>query len=103
MLQSKQNSFSAKDMHVSVPKDRGTQRLELKKSLTPKRPVSAKKSSWMGQERVQSDITDTFEEHVPPAENIIMGNQNERSSRMKRGSEFESGTFTIFCRIRVLL
>ena len=57
----------------------------------------------MGQERVQSDITDTFEEHVPPAENIIMGNQNERSSRMKRGSEFESGTFTIFCRIRVLL
>ena len=103
MLQSKQNSFSEKDMHVSVPKERGTQRLELKKSLTPKRPVSAKKSSWMGQERVQSDITDTFEEHVPPAENIIMGNQDERSSRMKRGSEFESGTFTIFCRIRVLL
>ena len=103
MLQSKRNSFSEKDMHVSVPKERGTQRLELKKSLTPKRPVSAKKSSWMGQERVQSDITDTFEEHVPPAENIIMGNQNERSSRMKRGSEFESGTFTIFCRIRVLL
>lgn len=103
MLQSKQNSFSEKDMHVSVPKERGTQRLELKKSLTPKRPVSAKKSSWMGQERVQSDITDTFEEHVPPAENIIMGNQNERSSRMKRGSEFESGTFAIFCRIRVLL
>lgn len=88
-LQSKHDSFSEKDL--SVPKEKGAQRVELKKSLTPQRPVSAKNSSWMGQHRVQYDITDTFEEHVPIEENIITGNQNERSSRTKRGSDFESG------------
>lgn len=37
-----------KDMYVFVFKDRGIQRLELKKSFILKRFVSVKKSFWMG-------------------------------------------------------
>ena len=89
-LRSKQDSLTEKD--ISGPKEQGAQRVQLKKRLTPQRPISAKKGSWMGQQRVQSDITDTFEEHVPSAENIITGTPDDRSFRKKGASDIDSGT-----------
>jgi len=40
---------------------------------------------------VQSDITDTFEEHVPSTAENIIETQDERGFRKKDASHFDSG------------
>lgn len=48
-------------------------KVQLKKSLTPQRPASGKKSSLLAQlrQKARADVSDTFEEHVPSKENIF--------------------------------
>ena len=76
---------------VSGSKEQGVQKVQLKKSLTPQRPMSAKKGSLMTKLKVQSDITDTFEEHVPSTAENIIEMQDERGFRKKDASGFDSG------------
>ena len=87
-LQSRQSSSTKKAL--SGPKEEGAQRVQLKKSLTPQRPISAKKGSFMTKLKAQPDITDTFEEHVPSTENIIE-TPDERGFRKKGASAFDAG------------
>lgn len=88
-LPSKQGSLTNKKA-LSGSKEQGVQKVQLKKNLTPQRPMSAKKGSLMTKLKAQSDITDTFEEHVPSSENII-GTQDERGFRKKGASDFDTG------------
>lgn len=55
-----------------VSEDR-SQKVKLKKSLTPQRPVSSKKGSLLAQlrQKAHGEVTADFEEHVPPVENVI--------------------------------
>ena len=76
---------------VSGSKEQGVQKVQLKKSLTPQRPMSAKKGSLMTKLKVQSDITDTFEEHVPSTAENIIEIQDPRGFRKKDASGFDSG------------
>lgn len=77
---------------LSGPKEQGAQRVQLKKSLTPQRPMSAKKGSLMAQLKAKSDITDTFEEHVPLTTENIIGTQDDRSGfRKKDALDFDTG------------
>lgn len=76
---------------VSESKEQGVQKVHLKKSLTPQRPMSAKKGSLMTKLKVQSDITETFEEHVPSTAENIIDTQDERGFRKKDASGFKSG------------
>ena len=89
-LPSKQGSFTNKKS-LSGSKEQGVQKVQLKKSLTPQRPVSAKKGSLMTKLTAQSDITDTFEEHVPSTAENIIGTQDDRVFRKKGASDFDSG------------
>lgn len=79
---------------LSGPKEQGAQRVQLKKSLTPQRPMSAKKGSFMAKLKAQSDIRDTFEEHVPSTENIIE-TPDERGFRKKGASASDTGKYII--------
>ena len=87
---SKQGSLTNKKA-LSGSKEQGIQKMQLKKSLTPQRPMSAKKSSLMTKLKVQSGITDTFEEHVPSTAENIIGTQDGRGFRKKGASDFDSG------------
>ena len=89
-LPSKQGSLTNKKT-LPGSKEQGVQKVQLKKSLTPQRPVSAKKGSLMTKLKVQSDITGTFEEHVPSTEENIIGTQDDRAFRKKGASDFDSG------------
>ena len=86
-LPSKQGSLTNKKV-LSGSKEQGVQKVQLKKSLTPQRPMSAKKGSLMTKLKAQSDITDTFEEHVPLTAGNIIGTQDDRK---KLASDFDSG------------
>lgn len=63
----------------------GSQRLLLKKSLTPQRPMSGKKGSLLAQlrQKAQANATATFEEHVPPGENVVSTLAEDRGIRKK--------------------
>ena len=89
-LPSKQGSVTNKKT-LPGSKEQGVQKVQLKKSLTPQRPMSAKKGSLMTKLKVQSDITETFEEHVPSTAESIIGTQNDRVLRKKGASDFDSG------------
>ena len=89
-LPSKQGSLTNKKA-LSGSKEQGIQKVQLKKSLTPQRPMSAKKGSLMTKLKVQSGITDTFEEHVPSTAENIIGTQDGRGFRKKGASDFDSG------------
>ena len=91
-LSSRQGSL-AKKGH-SRANEHGAQKVQLKKSLTPQRPTSGKKGSLLAQlrQKATSDIVDTFEEHVPPTENVIEIASDDRSFRRKsdRGNTRET-------------
>lgn len=89
-LPSKQGSLANKKA-LSGSKEQGVQKVQLKKSLTPQRPMSAKKGSLMTKLKAQSDITDTFEEHVPSTAENIIGIQDDRVFKKKGASDFDSG------------
>lgn len=91
-LSSRQGSPTKKAL--SGPKEQGAQRVQLKKSLTPQRPMSAKKGSFLTKLKAQSDITDTFEEHVPSTENIIE-TPDERGFRKKGASASDTGEYIL--------
>lgn len=82
-LSSKQGSLSKKV--PSGSSEHGSQRVQLKKSLTPQRPMSGKKGSLLSQlrQKAQGDATDTFEEHVPTVENVIGTTTDDRGFRKK--------------------
>ena len=82
-LSSKQGSLSKKV--PSGSSEHGTQRVQLKKSLAPQRPMSGKKGSLLSQlrQKAQADATDTFEEHVPTVENVIGTTTDDRGVRKK--------------------
>jgi len=84
---SKQGSVTNKKV-LSGSKEQGVQKVQLKKSLTPQRPMTAKKGSFMTKLKAQSDITDTFEEHVPSTAENIIGAQDDRKNS---ASDFDSG------------
>ena len=89
-LPSKQGSLTNKKT-LPGSKEHGIQKVQLKKSLTPQRPMSAKKGSLLSKLKMQSDITDTFEEHVPSTADNIIGTQDDRGFRKKGASDFDSG------------
>ena len=89
-LPSKQGSLTNKKT-LPGSKEQGVQKVQLKKSLTPQRPMSAKKGSLMTKLKAQSDITDAFEDHVPSAAENIIGTQGDRGFRKKGASDFDSG------------
>lgn len=62
-------------------------KVQLKKSLTPQRPASGKKSSLLAQlrQKARADITDTFEEHVPSEENIFETGSGDGDFYSRRG------------------
>lgn len=68
----------------SGSKEHGSQRMQLKKSLTPQRPMSGKKGSLLAQlrQKAHADVTDTFQEHVPSTENVIGTAQDDRGEIM---------------------
>lgn len=73
-----------------VSEDR-PQKVKLKKSLTPQRPMSGKKGSLLAQlrQKAHGELTADFEEHVPPVENVIStGTEDGRST--KKGA-FDTG------------
>ena len=82
-LSPKQGSLSKKV--PSGSSEHGTQRVQLKKSLTPQRPMSGKKGSLLTQlrQKAQADATDTFEEHVPTVENVIGTAADDRGFKKK--------------------
>ena len=82
-LSSKQGALAKKV--PSGPSEHGTQRVQLKKSLTPQRPMSAKKGSLLTQlrQKAQAGVTDTFEEHVPAVENVVGAASDDRGFRKK--------------------
>ena len=66
-----------------VSEDR-PQKVKLKKSLTPQRPMSGKKGSLLAQlrQKAHGELTADFEEHVPPVENVIStGTEDGRSTK----------------------
>jgi len=91
-LSSRQESPSKKG--PSGPNEHGAQRMQLKKSLTPQRPLSGKKGSLLAElgQKAHSDITNTFEEHVAPTENVISTASDDKGLR-KKGT-VDTGKYT---------
>lgn len=88
-LSSKQETPAKKG---SGPNEHGAHRVQLKKSLTPQRPMSGKKGSLLAQlrQKAQADVTDNFEEHVPSMENVISTGASDRGFRRK--DAWDAGT-----------
>ena len=78
-MSSAKGSLTKKDVSEDRP-----QKVKLKKSLTPQRPMSGKKGSLLAQlrQKAHGELTADFEEHVPPVENVIStGTEDGRSTK----------------------